>query len=956
MWNDEFQGAANSAPDSTRWTYDLGGGGWGNGELETYTNSTANAFMDGGGHLVLSANYSGGNYSSARLKTQTLFDQAYGRVEASIMIPQGNGIWPAFWMLGSNIATAGWPACGEIDMMENIGQYNPANVIGGHIHGPVQPGGGDYYGGNGVGSNYTLPSGVFPGSYHLFAAEWSPTLITFYVDGAAYQTLSAASLPAGGTWVFNHPFFILLNLAVGGVAGTPDPATFPRQMLVDYVRVYKLTDNGSSPYGGTAATVPGTIQAENYDSYNDAADPGEPGEGFAYNGLGAGNTSGQYRTGDAVSIEACTDSGGGYDVDYTSPGQWLQYTLNVTQAGAYTLDARVASAEPGGSFHFDVDGNAVTGELVAPNTGGWQTWADVTAGPIALTTGRHVLLLVEDTLSSGGLGVCNFNDFTLTLASAPSPSVTPTPTLSRTLTPTDSPTTVPPPCAQWSTVGNAFAAGPGVTLTTAANNQVGAAWSQACLDLGGSFNMTFKAYFGVPGGADGLDFVLQADPRGLAALAGGGGNKGYSGAGGITPSVALDLETYNNNGTLQVLENGSATSSCAYAAGPCPMVFAANIANGQEHSYQVVWNAPAKTLTLIVDGSVAMVYNRDLVNAVFGGNGGCVSYGFTGATGGSNNLQYVYEVGCAVATASPTPSRSATPSPSPSASPVSSPSASGTPSGSPTPSAPATGTQTATPASSSPSFTATASPSTPATATPSPSSAASASATSTPGASATPTATVSATSPATATPSPTNAASASATSTPGASISPTATVSPWASASATPSPTSATSATATASASPTHAASATATASPSLTPTASASRTPSPSATPSAGAGPAKSPSPTAAADPSPAGGPVGQGADTLGACSPVPDPNPRLFKVLLLGDVDSLELRVYSPAMVLVGRSVHGPAPAGWLSLDLPQPFRDRAANGLYFYRISSLRRATQNPDPLVGRFLVLR
>ncbi|HXC63956.1 MAG TPA: family 16 glycosylhydrolase, partial [bacterium] len=337
--------------------------------------------------------------------TQTLFDQAYGRVEASIQLPagtaQGSGLWPAFWMLGSNINTVSWPACGEIDIMENIGQYNTATQNGGHIHGPVAPANGDYNGGNGVGSTFTFPAGQAANTgFHLYAAEWNPTSITFYVDGTAYQTLTAASLPGGGQWVFNHPFFIILNLAVGGAVGGPVGASFPQQMLVDYVRVYKLTSNGTGPYGGTAVSVPGTIQAENYDSYNDAADPAEPGEGFAYNGLHGTQTNGVYRTGEAVSTEACGDTGGTYDCDYTSPGQWMQYTINVTQAGSYNLDARVASSGQGGSFHFDVDGAPVTGELTCPNTGGWQSYQDLVATGVNLAAGTHQLLLVEDSMGA----------------------------------------------------------------------------------------------------------------------------------------------------------------------------------------------------------------------------------------------------------------------------------------------------------------------------------------------------------------------------------------------------------------------------------------------------------------------------------------------------------------------------------------------------------------------------
>jgi beta-glucanase (GH16 family) len=644
VWDAEFKGSANSSPDPTYWTYDTGGGGWGNGELETYTNTTANAYQDGNGHLVIQALYNNGNYTSARMKTQGVFDQAYGLIEASIQLPAGgSGIWPAFWMLGQNIGSVGWPACGEIDMMED-GLPWSNTVFGGHVHGPM-PGGGDYNGGAGAGTNTTLPSGTVNSGFHTYGVQWSPNQIQFFVDGSIYQTLTPSNVP--GTWVFGHPFFILLNLAVGGPSGSPGGTAFPQQMLVNYVRVYKLTDNGTSPHNGAAATVPGTVQAENYDTYNDSTDPTEPGEGFAYNALQTGNTSGQYRTGDAVSIENCSDAGGGYDVDWTSPGQWMQYTLNVAQSGSYNIDARVSSSGQGGTFHFDLDGTPITGEMTCPDTGGWQNWQDVVAGAGSISAGQHVLLLVEDTMGASDMGVCNINSISMSLVNPPTP------------TPTFTPTTIPPVCASWITNGSAFVGGKGVTLTTATNSQAGSAWNSTPINLSQNFNMTFMTYFGTAGGADGIDFVLQKDVRGTTALGFPGGDKGYAGAPGITPSVAFDLESYGGNGTLQVLEDGNTTSTCGYAGSACPYVFASNISNQMEHTYQVVWNAAARTLTLIFDGSVVMVYNRDLINAVFGGSSS-VYYGFTAATGGSNNLQYVYEIGCAMPTFTQTSTCTAT--------------------------------------------------------------------------------------------------------------------------------------------------------------------------------------------------------------------------------------------------------------------------------------------------------
>jgi beta-glucanase (GH16 family) len=218
---------------------ETGGNGWGNNELETYTNRTQNAHLQDG-NLVITAikeTFTGPDgitrqYTSARLKTAGLFEQKYGRFEARIKITQGQGMWPAFWMLGNNIGTAGWPACGEIDIMENIGKE--PSIAHGSMHGP------GYSGANGLTGGYTLPSGKLADDFHIFAIEWEASAVRFYVDGNLYETRTPADLPAGKTWVFDHPFFILLNVAVGGDwPGNPDNTTvFPQTMSVDYVRVY----------------------------------------------------------------------------------------------------------------------------------------------------------------------------------------------------------------------------------------------------------------------------------------------------------------------------------------------------------------------------------------------------------------------------------------------------------------------------------------------------------------------------------------------------------------------------------------------------------------------------------------------------------------------------------------------------------------------------------------------
>jgi beta-glucanase (GH16 family) len=248
-WSDEFDGPNGAPVDSTKWSFDIGGNGWGNNELETYTSRMANADLEGGALVIktLKETYKGAdnitrNYTSARLLTRNKFTQAYGRFEARIKIPYGQGIWPAFWMLGDNIDTAGWPNCGEIDIMENIGKE--PSIVHGTFHGP------GYSAANGVTAAYTLPNGrKFSDDFHTFAVEWEPNVMRFYVDGLLYKTRTPADLPPGTTWVFNQPFFIILNVAVGGgFPGNPDGTTvFPQTMQVDYVRVYQRTTPSNVP-------------------------------------------------------------------------------------------------------------------------------------------------------------------------------------------------------------------------------------------------------------------------------------------------------------------------------------------------------------------------------------------------------------------------------------------------------------------------------------------------------------------------------------------------------------------------------------------------------------------------------------------------------------------------------------------------------------------------------------
>ncbi len=235
-WSDEFDGPDGSAPDASRWVPEVNAQGGGNNELQYYTARPENLRVEGG-RLVITGRHERftgpegtREYTSARILSAPSFQQVYGRFESSIKVPRGQGMWPAFWLLGQG----GWPDSGEIDVMENVG-FEPA-IVHATIHGP------GYSGDGGITASYGLPAGVFADDFHQFAAEWEPGQIRFYVDGNLYATRTPTDLPAGRTWVFDgHPFTIILNLAIGGSwPGSPDASTvFPQTLLVDYVRVYQ---------------------------------------------------------------------------------------------------------------------------------------------------------------------------------------------------------------------------------------------------------------------------------------------------------------------------------------------------------------------------------------------------------------------------------------------------------------------------------------------------------------------------------------------------------------------------------------------------------------------------------------------------------------------------------------------------------------------------------------------
>lgn len=249
-WSDEFNG---TSIDTSNWKFETGGGGWGNNELEYYTNRSENARIENG-NLVIQANkesYNGSSYTSARLKSQGLRNWTYGKVEARMKLPAGQGIWPAFWMLGENISQVNWPACGEIDIMEHI---NNESLVHGTIH----------WDNNGHASYGTASPNIDVTQYHVYSIEWNASSIKWFVDGTQYLEANIEN-NINGTDEFHKPFFILFNLAIGGDwPGSPNSSTaFPAKMYVDYVRVYQQGQTTPTP---TVPAVPNGLSVIANDS------------------------------------------------------------------------------------------------------------------------------------------------------------------------------------------------------------------------------------------------------------------------------------------------------------------------------------------------------------------------------------------------------------------------------------------------------------------------------------------------------------------------------------------------------------------------------------------------------------------------------------------------------------------------------------------------------------------
>lgn len=236
VWEDNFDGAANTPPDPEFWSHDVGGDGWGNAQLEFNTDRVENSFQDGNGNLVIRAireDYEGNSWTSARLVTRDKFEHGFGRFEARIKFPEGQGLWPAFWLLGSDFPEVGWPTCGEIDIVEIRGE-SPEEVVT-TVHGP------GYSGGEGAGELTLLPNFSAANAFHVYAVEIDDEHLSWYIDETLVHRVHPGNLPDFTPWVFNKEFFMILNLAVGGNFLSPPTASTPSpsEVVVDWVRVWE---------------------------------------------------------------------------------------------------------------------------------------------------------------------------------------------------------------------------------------------------------------------------------------------------------------------------------------------------------------------------------------------------------------------------------------------------------------------------------------------------------------------------------------------------------------------------------------------------------------------------------------------------------------------------------------------------------------------------------------------
>jgi beta-glucanase (GH16 family) len=372
IWSDEF---TNATIDSTKWVFETGGGGWGNHELENYTNRSDNATISNGNLLIIGKkeSYQGSSYTSSRMNTKGKQSFLYGKIEARIKMPIGQGTWPAFWMLGENIGDVGvgWPKCGEIDIMEHI---DSDSLNHGTIH---------WYNNGAVSYGGPIAADLV-NQYHIYDVEWDSTVINWYIDGTKYWSANIAN-SVNNTDAFHKPFFILLNFAIGGDwPGNPDVSTiFPDTMYVDYIRVYSSAKE--SAFNNIVHPIPGITPAEDYDN---------GGEGIAYHDDSPGNQGALYRTNENVDIGS--NGNGGYSIGWFDKDEWLQYSSKVTTPGLYKVSLSAATTNASTMGHIEINNKIIAGEITITNTGGWTSWQNFVSDTFSLDTGNCIVRLSCD--------------------------------------------------------------------------------------------------------------------------------------------------------------------------------------------------------------------------------------------------------------------------------------------------------------------------------------------------------------------------------------------------------------------------------------------------------------------------------------------------------------------------------------------------------------------------------
>lgn len=392
VWSDEFD--YNGLPNSSNWGYDVMKPGTVNSELQNYTYQRLENARVENGKLIIEARrdyYQGYEYSSARLVTKGKGDWLYGRVEVRAKLPSARGTWPAIWMLPTDWAYGNWPNSGELDIMEYVGYEQ--NKVHASVHTQEK----NFM----VGGNFTeaYTNETVEEDFHTYIMEWRPDRIDFFFDDIKYASYYNEGR-GSSQWPFDKRFHIILNLAIGGNWGGlkgVDNTAFPQRMEVDFVKVYKLrgADVVSLPYNSEIISLPGLIEAENYNTGC---------KGTSFFDKEDENLGKAYRT-EGVDIENTGDVGGGYNVGYINSGEFLTYDVEVLQQGTYTFNFRVAGTGTG-AVGLEVDGVKLFSNQTISPTGGWQTWNNVKVQGVKLTAGKKQLRL---TFNAGGFNLNYFN-------------------------------------------------------------------------------------------------------------------------------------------------------------------------------------------------------------------------------------------------------------------------------------------------------------------------------------------------------------------------------------------------------------------------------------------------------------------------------------------------------------------------------------------------------------------